>query len=119
MKSFDQEGKKVTLASGLTIMTDLIIFAIGVRPDNILAKKAELALTERGSIKVDEHLLTSDKDIYAIGDVIEVENQVTHQSMSAALAGPANKQGRYVANHICGIKDKYKGTLATSAAKNI
>ncbi|MFA5470655.1 MAG: DsrE/DsrF/DrsH-like family protein [Acholeplasmataceae bacterium] len=117
VKSFDQEGKKVTLASGLTIMTDLIIFAIGVRPDNILAKKAELALTERGSIKVDEHLLTSDKDIYAIGDVIEVENQVTHQSMSAALAGPANKQGRYVANHICGIKDKYKGTLATSAAK--
>ncbi len=117
VKSFDQEGKKVTLSSGLTIMTDLIIFAIGVRPDNILAKKADLDLTERGSIKVNEYLQTSNDDIYAIGDVIEVSNIVTNKSMSAALAGPANKQGRYVANHICGMTDKYKGTLATSAAK--
>jgi NADPH-dependent 2,4-dienoyl-CoA reductase/sulfur reductase-like enzyme/peroxiredoxin family protein/TusA-related sulfurtransferase/rhodanese-related sulfurtransferase len=117
VKSFDMEGKRVTLASGLSISTDLIIFAIGVRPDNILAKKANLDLTERGFIKVNEHLQTSNQDIYAIGDVIEIPNIVTKQSMAAALAGPANKQGRYVANHICGINDKYHGTLATSAAK--
>jgi len=117
VKAFDQEGKRITLASGLTIMTDLIIFAIGVRPDNMLAKKASLDLTERGSIKVNEYLQTSNKDIYAIGDVIEIPNIVTKKPMLAALAGPANKQGRFVANHICGIKDVYEGTLATSAAK--
>ena len=83
----------------------------------MLAKKAELELTKSGSIKVDKQLLTSNKDIYAIGDVIEIENIVTKTPMSAMLAGPANKQGRFVANHICGIKDQYQGTLATSAAK--
>ncbi|BCR35857.1 FAD-dependent oxidoreductase [Mariniplasma anaerobium] len=117
VKSFEQEGKKVVLSTGLTIMTDMIIFAIGVRPDNFLAKKADLELTKRGSIKVDKNLLTSDKNIYAIGDVIEIENMVTHESMSAALAGPANKQGRFVANHISGMTEAYQGTIATSAAK--
>ncbi len=117
VKSFEQAGKKVTLTSGRTILTDLIIFAIGVRPDNELAKKAGLELTNRGSIKVNEFLQTSDPNIYAIGDVIDVNNKVTGKPMSAALAGPANKQGRYVANHIYGIEDTYQGTLATSAAK--
>jgi len=117
VKSFDQEGKQITLASGTKIMTDLIIFAIGVRPDNKLAKDAGLTLTERGAIKVDEHMLTSDPDIYAIGDVVEVPHLVSKKHMLAALAGPANKQGRFVANHIVGIKDSYEGTLATSAAK--
>ncbi len=117
VKSFEQEGKKITLASGTTLLTDLIIFAIGVRPDNTLAKTAGLALTKRGSIQVNEYLQTSNPDIYAIGDVIDVNNIVTGKPMSAALAGPANKQGRYVANHINGIHDQYHGTLATSAAK--
>ncbi len=117
VKSFEQAGRKITLASGTTILTDLIIFAIGVRPDNELAKTAQLELTRRGSIKVNEYLQTSDPDIYAIGDVIDVINEVTGEPMSAALAGPANKQGRYVANHINGIEDVYHGTLATSAAK--
>jgi NADPH-dependent 2,4-dienoyl-CoA reductase/sulfur reductase-like enzyme/peroxiredoxin family protein/TusA-related sulfurtransferase/rhodanese-related sulfurtransferase len=117
VKSFDQEGKQITLASGTVVMTDLVIFAIGVKPDNILAKKAGLELTERGAIKVNENLQTSNPDIYAIGDVIEVPNMVSKKEMLAALAGPANKQARFVANHICGIEDKYLGTLATSAAK--
>ena len=117
VKSFEQEGKKIVLQSGTVLLTDLIIFAIGVRPDNSLAKAADLELTKRGSIKVNEHLQTSNKDVYAIGDVIDVTNLVTNQAMSAALAGPANKQGRFVANHICGIEDSYPGTLATSAAK--
>ncbi len=117
VKSFDQEGKQITLQSGTKVMADLVIFAIGVRPDNKLAKDAGLILTERGAIKVDEHMLTSDPDIYAIGDVVEVPHLVSKQYMLAALAGPANKQGRYVANHIFGIDDAYEGTLATSAAK--
>ena len=117
VKSFDQEGKQITLSSGTVVMTDLIIFAIGIKPDNELAKKAGLELTARGAIKVDHHLLTSNPDIYAIGDVVEVPNMITKKDMLAALAGPANKQGRFVANHICGIEDEYLGTLATSAAK--
>ena len=117
VKSFDQQGKQITLSSGKVINTDLIIFAIGVRPDNALAKEAGLALSDRGSVKVNEYMLTSNPDIYAIGDVVEVPNRVSNQMMMAALAGPANRQGRIVANHICGIQETYQGTLATSAAK--
>lgn len=117
VKSFDQSGKQIILSSGKVVNTDLIIFAIGVRPDNGLAKDANLALSDRGSIKVNEYMLTSNPDIYAIGDVVEVPNRVSNQMMIAALAGPANRQGRIVANHICGIQEAYQGTLATSAAK--
>jgi NADPH-dependent 2,4-dienoyl-CoA reductase/sulfur reductase-like enzyme/peroxiredoxin family protein/TusA-related sulfurtransferase/rhodanese-related sulfurtransferase len=117
VKSFEQEGKQIVLQSGTTLAADLIIFAIGVRPDNAVAKAANLELTKRGSIKVNEYLQTSNPDVYAIGDVIDVVNLVTKKTMNAALAGPANKQGRFIANHICGIEDKYLGTLATSAAK--
>ncbi len=117
VKSFELEGKEIILQSGTKLLTDLIIFAIGVRPDNEIAKKANLELTQRGSVKVNEYLQTSNKDVYAIGDVIDVKNLATNEVMNAALAGPANKQGRFVANHICGIEDKYQGTLATSAAK--
>ena len=117
VKSFNQEGKSITLTSGKTVETDLIIFAIGVRPDNELAKKAGLSLSQRGSVQVDEHLLTSDPHIYAIGDVIEINNPTINQSMSIALAGPANKQARFVANHIYGFEDVYPGSIATSAVK--
>ena len=117
VKSFRKSGKEIELSSGRFVQSDLTIFAIGVRPDNFLAKDAGLELTERGSIKVNENLLTSDDSIYAIGDVIEVPNLVSNKSMMAALAGPANKQGRIVANRICGIDEVYQGTIATSAAK--
>ncbi|MBU1142584.1 MAG: FAD-dependent oxidoreductase [Firmicutes bacterium] len=117
VKSFSHEGNYITLSSGTTVQSDLTIFAIGVRPDNILAKQANLELTERGAIKVNEYFLTSNPDIYAVGDVIEVPNIVTNKMMLAALAGPANKQARFVAGHITGIEEPYLGTLATSAAK--
>lgn len=117
VKAFKYEGKEIHLTSGTVVQSDLIIFAIGVRPDNILAKEAGLDLSERGSIKVDEYLRTSDHNIYAIGDVVEVPNFVSKKMNMAALAGPANKQGRIVANHICGIEEKYQGALMTSAAK--
>jgi len=117
VKSFNNAGKSITLSSGKTLETDLIIFAIGVRPDNELAKKAGLTLTPKGSIQVNEYLITSNPDIYAIGDVIEINSPITHQSMSVALAGPANKQARFVANHICGFEEVYPGGIATSAVK--
>ncbi len=117
VKAFQQNGKKILLSSGARLDADLIIFAIGVRPDNLVAKKGGLKLTKRGSIDVNENLQTSDPNVYAIGDVIDVKNLATHQVMNAALAGPANKQGRFVANHIYGVADSYQGTLATSAAK--
>lgn len=117
VKAFHNDGKTVELSSGLKLQSDLTILAIGVRPDNTLAKGASLDLTSKGSIKVNEHFLTSDPNIYAIGDVIDIKQAVTGDIQNIALAGPANKQARYVADHICGEKSIYAGTLATSAAK--
>ena len=117
VKSFEQAGNRIQLSSGTVVDTDLIIFAIGVKPDNVLAKNAGLTLTQRGAVAVNEYMLTSNPDIYAIGDVVEVKHVISEQHMLAALAGPANRQGRIVANHICGIQEAYTGTLATSVAK--
>jgi NADPH-dependent 2,4-dienoyl-CoA reductase/sulfur reductase-like enzyme/peroxiredoxin family protein/rhodanese-related sulfurtransferase/TusA-related sulfurtransferase len=117
VKAFSNEGKTITLTSGTILQTDMTILAIGVRPDNSLAKQAELNLTSRGAIEVNEHFLTSDPNIYAIGDVIDIPHFVTGKAQSVALAGPANKQARVVANHILDIEDHYAGTTATSAAK--
>ncbi len=118
VKSFaDQAGKVVTLlASGRKIVADLVIFAVGVRPETKLAAAAGLAVG-RG-ISVNEFLQTSDADIYAIGDAIEVMNPLTGKKYVAALAGPANKQGRMVADNIVeGHKKKYAGTLGTAVVK--
>lgn len=117
VKAFEAGGSRILLSSGKVIDSDLIIFAIGVKPDNILAKEAGLTLTQKGAVAVNEYMLTSNPDIYAIGDVVEVKHMISEQHMLAALAGPANRQGRIVANHICGINETYQGTLATSVAK--
>ncbi|MDY0209892.1 MAG: FAD-dependent oxidoreductase [Acholeplasma sp.] len=117
VKAFKSNGRQIELNSGTVVDSDLIIFAIGVKPDNTLAKEAGLELTNRGAIKVNEYMITSNPDIYAIGDVVEVNHLVSNKQMLAALAGPANRQGRIVANHLCGIKESYQGTLATSVAK--
>lgn len=117
VKSFENEGKKLVLQSGKEIETDLIIFAIGVRPESNIAKEAGLKLNERGAIQVNEYLQTSDENIYAIGDAIEVVDFISGKPTMIPLAGPANKQGRIVANNICGNTDKYVGTMGTSVAK--
>lgn len=113
----DQAGKVATLlASGREIVADLVIFAVGVRPETKLAAAADLAVG-RGII-VNDFLQTSDADIYAIGDAIEVMNPLTGKKYVAALAGPANKQGRIVADNIVeGHKKKYAGTLGTAVVK--
>ena len=97
--------------------SDLIIVATGVAPESTLAKEAGLELGIKGSIKVDDHLLTTDKDIYAIGDAIETTQIVTDSPAHIALAGPANKQGRIVADNICGIDRTYDGALGSSVMK--
>ena len=117
VKAFEANGEKVVLSSGKVLEADLIILAIGVVPENELAKDAELELGIRGTIVVNEHFKTSDDNIYAIGDVIQVKDYINGQSAMIPLAWPANRQGRLVADHIAGKDVAYKGTLGTSIAK--
>jgi CoA-disulfide reductase len=117
VKSFEQNGKLINLNSGKQIEADLIILAIGVAPENKLAKEAGLELGLRGAIRVNERLQTADESIYAIGDAIEVKDYINGQATHIPLAWPANRQGRIVADHINGIDSKYQGTLGTSIAK--
>ena len=110
-------GVEVTLKSGSKIDADIVLLAIGVRPNGELAKAAELKTNSRGGVIVDEYLRTSDKDIYAVGDVIEVKDFINNTPTMIPLAGPANKQGRMAADNICGAEEKYKGTQGTSIVK--
>ncbi len=107
----------ITLASGRTLSADLVILSIGVRPNGQLAKDAGLEINQRGGIVVDKYLKTSDPDIYALGDVIEVEEFINKGKAMIALAGPANRQARICANNIYGAKEEYKGTQGTSVAQ--
>ena len=100
--------------SGNTYPAEIVILAIGVRPDTTLAKTAGLAIGERGGIRVDEHMRTSDPDIFAVGDVVEVRDFMTDQWSLIALAGPANRQGRIAADVITGRDSRYRGTQGTS-----
>mgnify|MGYP000239461831 FL=1 len=111
-------GVTVHLRSGKQIATDMVLLSIGVRPETKLAKDAGLAIGERGGIAVNDYMQTSDADIYALGDAVEVRHLVTGQPALIPLAGPANKQGRIVADNIVfGNKKKYLGSIGTSIAK--
>jgi NADPH-dependent 2,4-dienoyl-CoA reductase/sulfur reductase-like enzyme len=114
----DVSGRvEVELRDGTRLITDLVILAIGVQPQSSLAREAGLELGVRGSIKVDEHMRTSDPDIYAAGDAVEVTDMVTGEPAVVALAGPANRQGRIVADHIFGRDSAYRSTQGTSVVK--
>ncbi len=119
VKAFESDGDKtaVLLQSGKRISADMIILSIGVKPNNTLAKEAGLDIGVTGGIKVNEYLQTSDPDIYALGDAIEVTDYVSGNPVLIPLAGPANKQGRIAANNIAGRKETYKGTQGTAIAK--
>lgn len=119
VKAFRKEGKrvKVELQSGKLLAADMVILAIGVRPDVSLAKDAGLEIGERRGIKVNSYLQTSDPDIYAVGDAIEVKDFVNGSDTVIPLAGPANKQGRIAANNIYGAGEQYHGTQGTSVVK--
>ncbi len=105
---------EVTTKSGKAYPADIVILAIGVRPDTTLAKAAGLAIGERGGIRVDEHMRTSDPDIFAVGDAIEVKDVVTDEWSLMALAGPANRQGRIAADVIAGRDSRFRGTQGTA-----
>jgi len=105
---------EVLTASGKTHPADLVILAIGVRPETSLAKTAGLELGERGGIRVDENMRTSDPDIFAVGDAVEVKDFVTGQWALIPLAGPANRQGRIAADVIAGRDSRFRGTQGTA-----
>ena len=115
--SFKNDGNTIVLKSGKQISTDMTILSIGVRPENQLAKDAGLDLGPRGHILVDENMMTSKDHIYAVGDAIQTKDLIFQEGASIALASPANRQARIVADRINGIDSKYKGVLGTSVAK--
>ena len=117
--SFEDKGASVDvkLSSGTVLNADIVILSIGVRPNSQIAKEAGLELNARGGIVVNDHMQTSDPDIYAAGDVVEVEDFIFGDRTMVPLAGPANKQARVVADNICGIPSTYKGTQGSSVAQ--
>ncbi|MFY8329477.1 FAD-dependent oxidoreductase [Vagococcus carniphilus] len=115
--AFKEEGKKLVLDSGEEIETDLVILSVGVRPENELAQTAGVELGMRGGILVDDSYETSVKDIYAVGDAIIVTNQITKEDTMIALASPANRQGRQVADVIAGMKRVNKGSIGTAIVR--
>ena len=113
----NKNEKILKLSTGEEITTEMLIISIGVNPDSKLAINAGIKTNDRGSIVVNEYLGTSDENIYAVGDVVEVNNPIVNDKMFIPLAGPANKQGRIVAENIIGRKSKYNGTIGTSILK--
>ena len=108
---------KVLLEGGGALEADLVLLAIGVAPDSGLARDAGLSLGIRGSILVNERMQTSNPDIYAVGDAVEVRQFVTGSPALIALAGPANKQGRIAADNICGRESVFRGSQGSSVLK--
>ncbi len=104
----------VRTKSGAAHRADLVILSLGVRPDTVLAKAAGLELGKLGGIRVDDHMRTSDPDIFAVGDAVEVKDFVTGQWALVALAGPANRQGRIAADVIAGRDSRFRGTQGTA-----
>lgn len=119
VEAFEKRGHKIAVATaqGKEFVCDLVIAAIGITPENKLAKEAGLELGPRGHIRVDASMTTSDPDIYAVGDSVEVRHRVTELPTNIALAGPANKQGRIAADNAMGRRSLYKGALGTSIVK--
>lgn len=117
--SFRQDGERIVtlLEDNNEIAADMVLLAIGVAPENSLAKQAGLKLGVKGSIVVNDRMETSVQDIYAVGDAIQVKHFVTEEDTVIALAGPANKQGRIAADNICGGDSHYQGSMGSTIIK--
>lgn len=113
----EKEQLQVLLKDDEPICTDMVLMAIGVSPETTLAKKAGLELGIKGAIVVNDKMETSVPDIYAVGDAVQVKHTVTGNNAVISLAGPANKQGRIVADNICGLDSHYKGSMGSSVIK--
>ena len=115
-EAFEQtaEGLVVCLNSGQRLPAQLVVFGVGVRPENKLAVDAGLEVGPHGGIRVNEFLQTNDPDIYAVGDAIEVKDFVSGDPTQVPLAGPANRQGRIAADNIFGRAVRYRGTQGTA-----
>jgi NADPH-dependent 2,4-dienoyl-CoA reductase/sulfur reductase-like enzyme/rhodanese-related sulfurtransferase len=111
------EKDSIELQSGKKVEAEAVVVAIGVRPETALAEEAGLEIGETGAIKVDHNYRTSDKDIYAVGDAIEVYNRLSHKPTRLALAGPAQKQARAAADHIYNIPNRNPGVIGSSVIK--
>jgi NADPH-dependent 2,4-dienoyl-CoA reductase/sulfur reductase-like enzyme/rhodanese-related sulfurtransferase len=118
-EAFEQgsDGLTVRLKSGQRLPSQPVVLGVGVRPENRLAVEAGLEVGPRGGIRVNQHLQTSDPDIYAVGDAIEVRDFVTGEPTQVPLAGPANRQGRTAADHIFGLDSRYRGTQGTAIVR--
>ncbi len=112
-----QNGVEALFKDGGSLQADMMVLAIGVTPDTKLAKEAGLALGIRDSIVVNEKMETSHPGIYAVGDAVQVKHFITGEDALISLAGPANKQGRIVADVICGLDSRYKGSQGSSVLK--
>lgn len=119
VKSFNEKSNSIniTLNDNTNLDTDIVILAIGVTPDIAFLKNTDLNFGPKGHIIVNDHMETNLKDVYAVGDAIEVVDFITGKKTAIPLAGPANKQGRIAADNICGINTTYKGTQGTSILK--
>lgn len=119
VKSFEDndKGVKINLQSGKSISSSMVILSIGVKPNSELLKDIGVKLNQKGGVITNEYMQTSEENIYAIGDVIEVTNFVTKEKTMIPLAGPANKQARFLADNMTGTTKKYPGTMGTSIAQ--
>ena len=126
VKSFEanKESTTIKLASGKTLEVDLVILSIGIKPNSNLAKDCGIKINQRGGIIVDKNIRTTVQNIWAVGDVIEIENFITKTPGMIPLAGPANKQGRIVADNIVKVQqnnnselEEYKGSMGTAVAQ--
>jgi NADPH-dependent 2,4-dienoyl-CoA reductase/sulfur reductase-like enzyme/rhodanese-related sulfurtransferase len=113
----EKDGLEVLTEKGKVYEADIVVMAIGVKPELELARMAGIEVGELGGIRVNEHMITSDPDILAVGDAVEVKDFVTGQWALIPLAGPANRQGRIAADVIAGRKSKFRGTQGTSICK--
>lgn len=111
------DDRAVVLDDGRRLPADLVLFSVGVRPELALARKAGLEIGPSGGLLVDDHLRTTDPDIYAAGDMLEVLHKVSGRRVRVPLAGPANRQGRIAASNALGLDMRYSGALGTSAVK--
>ena len=114
---FEDKGKVIVLENGQKIASDVTILSVGVQPENALAQVAGIELGLRGGILVNERYETSQPDIYAVGDVIVVKQEITGEDALISLASPANRQGRQVADVIAGVARKNKGSIGTAIVR--